>query len=106
MCSPRYTNGGGIPAEEIALHEASHFVIVEGVNLENVLPSSTIKRSRLQSVEETENLPNLPAKLPSNAGKMAVLLAREALFGLDVLERCAPLRAGNLPALPVEELKG
>ena len=38
-------------------------------------------------------MPNFPAKISCNVGKTAVLLAREALFGVDVKEKCTQLGA-------------
>ena len=69
----------------------------------NALPSSEIKRSKLMSV------PDLLLKYPklrgdSKAGTLAVKLAREALFGDDVLIRCTTFGNREHPALPVAEL--
>lgn len=69
----------------------------------NGLPSSEIKRSNLTSVT------NVLLKYPklrgdSKAGTLAVKLAREALFGDDVLIRCTTFGNREHPALPVAEL--
>ena len=98
------TQTEGYFAQE-TLQEAPHPITLEGVNGDNILTSSEIEKASLKSVDETENLPNLPTVMPSNAGKIAVLLAREALFGVDIMARCTPLGAGKLPGLPAEELK-
>ena len=40
----------------------------------------------------------------SKAGALACKIAREAIFGKDVMKKCTPLGNRELPGLPSEEL--
>ena len=77
---------------------------VKGINPENSLPSSAIEKECLRSAEETQILSGFPKTITANAGKIAVILAREAIFGAEVMARCMPLGTGKFPGLPVQEL--
>ena len=60
----------------------------------NALPSSAINKEKLVSVEEViKKYPKL--KQESQAGSLACKIAKEAIFGADVLKQCTPLGAAN-----------
>ena len=69
----------------------------------NALPSSAINKEKLKApVLVIKQHPKLRGD--SKAGTLAVKLAREAIFGDDVLAKCTPGGSGELPALPNDEL--
>ena len=76
---------------------------LEGVNDGNSMPLSAIEKTKLRSQEQI--LSNQPPTNASNAGKLAVKLARECVFGEDIMRQCTPFGAGKLPGLPVRELQ-
>ena len=69
-----------------------------------VLPSSVIQRNTLLPVHQVfEKYLQLMAE--GNAGTLAQKLAKEAIFGSDIMRRCTPSGIhGGLPALPQVEL--
>ena len=75
---------------------------IDGINYSNSLPSTEINKALLRPVEYI--LQKAPLTTITNAGKLAVLLSRECVFGVGVLRQCTPLGAGNLKGLPVREL--
>ena len=68
------------------------------------LPSSAIQKERLSSVEVVL-IKNSKLKGEGKAPTLAQKLAREAIFGDDVMIRCTPFGTGTLHALPVRELQ-
>ena len=69
----------------------------------NALSSSEIKKTKLMPVADVLlKYPKL--KGDSKAGTLAVKLAREALFGDDILIQCTTFGNREHPALPVAEL--
>eukprot|EP00731_Ephydatia_muelleri_P022414 Em0014g1005a len=68
------------------------------------LSSSAITRDKLQSVaavlEQHHRL-----KGEKNAGSLAIKLAKDALFGDEVLKLCTPMGNRSLPALSTKELQ-
>lgn len=68
------------------------------------LPSSVINKAKLkESSEVILKYPKL--RSPSNVGTLAIKLAREAVFGEEVLAKCTVYSDRELPGLPVEELQ-
>ena len=68
------------------------------------LPSSAINRVKLkESSEVILKYPKL--RSPSTVGTLAIKLAREAVFGEEVLAQCTVYGDRELPGLPVEELQ-
>ena len=68
------------------------------------LPSSAIAKDSLRPIEEVLN--NEPGKeiLLERAGTVCQKLAREAIFGSEIMRRCTPAGSKDLPALPKAEL--
>ena len=55
----------------------------------NALPSSAINKEKLASVEEVmKKYPKL--RQESKAGTLACKLAKEAIFGADIMKKCTP----------------
>ena len=78
---------------------------IEAVNKLNALPSSAILKENLLPVV---TVLSKYCKLRNNikhVGKLAVILGREAIFGVDVMMQCTPL-GGNMKykGLPINEL--
>lgn len=73
------------------------------LNNEHTLPSSIIEKSKLTSVEDviTKN-PKLMVEC--KAGTLACKIAKDALFGTDVMKACTPIGSRDKPGLPVKEL--
>ena len=68
------------------------------------LPSSDINRAKVKNVHDVlQKHPNLLGK-ESKIGSLAVKLAREAIFGDDILKLCTPRGCNDKPALPQREL--
>ena len=68
------------------------------------LPSSAIKNDKLVTVEKvTEKYPKL--KEECKAGTLACKIAKEALFGPEVMMQCTPIGNRELPGLPTKELQ-
>ena len=78
-----------------------------GIDIERSLPSSEIDKMKLATVNEVlfknSKLIRMDAKLVE-IRKLCLLLAKEALFGDDILARCTPCGTGFYPALPYTEL--
>lgn len=69
----------------------------------NALPSSAINKEKLKAPDLViKQHPKLRGD--SKAGTLAVKLAREAIFGDDVLAKCTPGGSRELPSLPNDEL--
>ena len=76
-------------------------------NAQKALPSSDINTGKLSSVEDVlKKYGHLRAKgsSESNVRLLCVKLAKEAIFGDDILVRCTPGGTRELPGLPVREL--
>ena len=69
-----------------------------------VLLSSEIRRETLSSVEVVL-AQSTKLKGEGKAGTLAQKLAKECIFGEDVLKQCTPLGTSTLPALPSAELQ-
>lgn len=95
-CAPPQS---GTPQESVQPPTA---LPVEGVNESNCLESTEINKSQLRSVDQVLGRRKATT---SNVGKLAIVLARECVFGVSVMKRCTPLGAGKLPGLPVRELQ-
>ena len=68
------------------------------------LPSSDINRAKLKNVNDVlQKHANLLGD-ESKIGRLAVKLAREAIFGDDILKLCTPRGFNDKPALPQMEL--
>ena len=73
------------------------------INTANSLPSSSIQKDKLATIEDVlEKYPQLRGE--SKAGSLACKLAKEAIFGKEVLKLCTPSGNRELPALPYDEL--
>lgn len=67
------------------------------------LSSFTINKEKLISVEQViKKYPKL--KTEGKAGTLACKIAREALFGVEVMKKCTLIGSRELPGLPVKEL--
>lgn len=69
----------------------------------NALPSSQIKKEKLMSVESVvAKYSNLvtESKMPTLAWK----IAKEAVFGEDIMKMCTPIGTRDKPGLPVKEM--
>ena len=70
----------------------------------NALPSSAINKDSLSGIEEViDHYPKLHTLC--KAGALACKLAREAIFGEEILKRCTPKGNRNLPSKELERLK-
>ena len=67
-----------------------------------LLSSAEIDKSLLRPPEHI--LRNQQKISITNVGKLAVQLARESIFGIDIMKKCTPLGAGKLKGLPVLEM--
>lgn len=67
------------------------------------LPSSEIPKERLRDVQEILE-GNAKLRTESTAGTLCQKLAKEAIFGKEVMKRCTPSGTREFPALPREEL--
>ena len=69
----------------------------------HALPSSRIDRSKLETVEKViEKYPRLRAEC--KAGTLAWKVAKEAIFGPEVMKECTPVGSRDKPGLPTKEL--
>ena len=69
----------------------------------NEMSATEISKEKLKTIAETlQKFSSLCTE--SKIGVLAVILAREAIFGDDVLRRCTPSGWCNMPALPQAEL--
>ena len=67
------------------------------------LPSSEINKASLKPISDVlQKYSNL--RVECTIGKLAVKLAREAIFGDSIMKRCTPRGWNDLPALPQVEL--
>lgn len=73
------------------------------VPIEKQFPSSAIRREGLVSVEVVL-AQNTKLKGEGKAQTLAQKLAKQCLFGEEVLKLCTPLGISTLPALPSAEL--
>ena len=64
------------------------------------LPSLEINKATLQSVEEMLETQADLTKRESAAGILAQILAKEAIFGREVMRRCTPQGTRLFPGLP------
>ena len=70
----------------------------------NALPLSAINKESLSGIEEIiDRYPKLQTLC--KAGSLACKLAREAIFGEEVLKQCTSKGNRNLPGLPSKELE-
>ena len=67
------------------------------------LPSSEICKNKLRSVQEVL-AENVKLQTESLAGTLCQKLAKEAIFGKDVMKKCTPAGSREYPALPQAEL--
>ena len=75
--------------------------------LNNVpLPSSTIDTHSLQPVQDVVEINEHFITKQNTPGTLAQLLAREAIFGVQVMGQCTPTGSKKLRALPQQELMG
>ena len=68
------------------------------------LPSSAIAKDSLRPIEEILCNGSGKELLVEKAGTVFQKLAREAIFGSDITQRCTPAGSKELPALPKAEL--
>ena len=69
----------------------------------NSLPSSEINKQSLRSVEDVL-MENIHLRTESHAGTLCQRLAKEAIFGEDIMKQCTPYGTRDAPGLPHEEL--
>ncbi len=69
----------------------------------HTLPSTDINKSALVPIEDVLQR-NSNLKKESCAAKLACRIAREAVFGTEVMKKCTPFGSKSLPALPLTEL--
>ena len=72
-------------------------------NAERALPSTEINKQALRSIQEVLE-ENISSRTESCAGTLCQRLAREAVFGEDVMKRCTPYGTQEYPGLPRAEL--
>ncbi len=72
-------------------------------NTGDVLPSSEIPKSKLRSVRDVLTVNN-HLRNESSASTLCQRLAKEAIFGKEVMKKCTPSGTRDFPALPQEEL--
>ena len=78
---------------------------VEGVKTLNALPSSSIIRDNLRPIHVILKKHNSLKNDVKNAGRLASVLACEAVFGPEIMTQCTPLGGNtNLKGLPLKEL--
>ena len=100
---PRQLLGSSSTSETMSPMTAPTPVPIPVVPFDKQLPSSAIRREGLLSVEVVL-AQNTKLKGPGKAGTLALKLAKQCLFGEDVLRRCTPLGTPTLPALPRAEM--
>ena len=76
---------------------------IERREMTSYLPSSRIDNSKLATPEAILTKYH-KLRVESKAGILAVKLAKEAFFGVDVLAQCTVRGCRDLPALPLPEL--
>ncbi len=72
-------------------------------NASAVLPSSEINKKSLRTVQEVLQQ-NTKLWNESSAGTLSQRLAKDAIFGREVMRKCTPNGTREYPALPREEL--
>lgn len=72
-------------------------------NAQSSLPSTEINKQSLRSIQEVLE-ENINSRTESCAGKLCQRLAREAVFGEDVMKQCTPYGTREYPGLPRAEL--
>ena len=70
---------------------------------ENALPPSEIQKEKLKKVAEVLQ-ENIKLKTEGSAGNLCQRLAKEAIFGKEIMRRCTPNGTREYPALPQAEL--
>lgn len=79
---------------------------IEGANASNAMSSSAIDKENLLSVHQVLAKYNQLRSELKNAGKISVILGKEAFFGLSVMEKCTPLGGNSkFKGLPLKELQ-
>ena len=78
--------------------------VVTDKSATKALSSSAIKQDKLQPIASVLEQ-NHKLKGERNAGSLAIKLAKDALFGDEVLKLCTPMGTRSLPALPAKELQ-
>lgn len=86
------------------VEEAPRSFSIKTKNPERVPLSSAIDSSALITVEEVL-AKYRKLKGEAKAPTLAMKLAREAIFGDDVMRRCTPVAGRELPGLPIAELQ-
>ena len=77
---------------------------INNVNPDNTLPSSVINKEKLAEVKVViTKYPKL--KMVSKASTLTVKLAKEAIFGEDVMKRCTVAGTREYPDLPFDKLQ-
>ena len=69
----------------------------------NYLPSSAIPQHSLKSVKQVLH-ENYKLCTEATAGTLCQVLAKEAIFGKELMEQCTPNGAQDCPGLPRQEL--
>ena len=95
------SHSANILTPEASAHSASP---VSQPFTRRMLSSSYIMKSQLTGVKDVLRKYPRPTSR-SEAGTLAMILAKDALFGEAVMRRCTPLGNGDLPALPEKELR-
>ena len=72
-------------------------------NAQSALPSSEINKQSLRSIQVVLE-ENMNLRTESCAGKLCQRLAREAIFGEEVMKKCTPYGTRESPGLPRAEL--
>ena len=71
---------------------------------ENALSSLEIQKEKLRDVAEVLQ-ENIKLKTEGSAGNLCQKLAKQAIFGKEVMRKCTPAGTRDYPALPQAELK-
>ena len=89
--------------QEWYVNEATPCKIKYHRNAQNALSSSEINKQSLRSVQEILE-ENNHLRTESCAGTLCQRLAKEAIFGEDIMKRCTPYGTRDSPGLPRAEL--
>lgn len=76
---------------------------IKSHNKQNSLSSMEINKQSLRSIEEVLK-ENIHLHTESCAGTLCQRLAKEAIFGEDIMKRCTPYGTQESPGLPRDEL--
>ena len=87
------------------VQEAPQSLPIKVKNSENALPSSEIDTTKLSSVDMVITKYSSKLKGEAKAPTLAMKLAKEAIFGDEVMKKCTPVGGRDLPGLPVVELQ-